>query len=391
MQKQQLNVPFNIMVKPRGPVCNLDCHYCYFLKKTELYPGSDFRMDDNVLAEFTRQYIQSHPTKEITFAWQGGEPTLMGLPFFEKAIALQNKYAQPDMQIKNVIQTNGTQLDEAWGKLLKRNHFLVGISIDGPEALHNAYRVDKGGKPSFKQVMNGLRVLKRHQVDFNVLTTVHKANVEHPLEVYRFLRDRIKTSFIQLIPIVELDDKGSVTDRSVSGDQYGSFLTQVFDEWVKQDVGKVFVQIFDNALGKWLGVKGGLCIFEETCGQALVLAHNGDLYSCDHYVDPEYLLGNIQETNMARLVGSKNQTRFGQAKRDNLPRYCQQCEVCFACNGGCPKNRISKTPDGKPGLNYLCQGYRAFFHHIDQPMKTMAGYIRQQQPPATIMNSNRKK
>lgn len=387
MGNRRLITPFNIMVKPRGPVCNLDCQYCYFLKKTALYPGSDFRMDEALLAEFTKQYIQSQPTDDITFAWQGGEPTLMGLPFFERAVALQKEFAQPGNQIQNVIQTNGTQLDEAWGKFLKKNKFLVGISIDGPEALHNAYRVDKGGKPSFQQVMDGLRILKRHQVDFNVLTTVHSANADHPLKVYRFLRDRIKTQFLQFIPIVELDESGNVTDRSVKGEKYGQFLIHIFDEWIKRDVGKVFVQIFDIALAKWLGVRGGLCIFEETCGQALVMEHNGDLFSCDHYVDPEFLLGNIKIKGMFKLIGSKKQVRFGQAKLDRLPRYCRQCEVRFACNGGCPKNRLVNTPDGEAGLNYLCQGYRAFFKHINQPMKTMAEMIRQHQPPANIMKN----
>lgn len=385
MKNTQVVRPFNIMVKPRGPVCNLDCQYCYFLKKTALYPGSDFRMDDGLLEEYTRQYIQAQPTDEATFAWQGGEPTLMGLPFFEKAVAYQQQYARPGMRIQNVIQTNGTKLDDSWGKFLKRHHFLVGISIDGPEDIHNTYRVDKGGQASFKQVMDGLRILKRHQVDFNVLTTVHSANADHPLEVYRFLRDRVKARFIQFIPIVELDEAHKVTERSVTGEGYGNFLISVFDEWVRRDVGKVFVQMFDTALAKWLGIHGGLCVFEETCGDALVLEHNGDLYSCDHFVDPEYLLGNIRQQQLGKLVASKKQRRFGQNKLSSLPRYCLDCEVRFACNGGCPKNRIIRTPDGKPGLNYLCQGYRAFFNHVNQPMQTMAELIRQQKPPALIM------
>jgi uncharacterized protein len=384
MKSPSLPLAFNIMVKPRGPICNLDCQYCYFLKKERLFPNSSFRMTYDLLETFTQQYIESQPTQEITFIWQGGEPTLMGLDFYKQAVALQRKHTPQGRRVQNAIQTNGTQLNDDWARFFKQNHFLVGISIDGPEEIHNTYRVNKGGEPSFKQVMQGLRTLKRHQVDFNVLTTVHAANAEKPLEVYRFLRDEVKTQFIQFIPIVELDEKGSVTSRSIHGEQYGRFLIKIFDEWVHRDVGKVYVQLFDNALGKWLGIQGGLCIFEEICGRAMVLEHNGDLFSCDHFVDPKYKLGNISKTGIQKLASSKKQNRFRMDKLKSLPRYCLECEVRFACNGGCPKNRIIQTPNGKPGLNYLCQGYKMFYKHMDRPMKIMADLYKQKRSLADV-------
>lgn len=382
---------FHVMLKPRGAICNLDCHYCYFLSKEMLYPGSRFRMADALLAEYTRQYIEAQQTPDVTFAWQGGEPTLMGLDFFKRAVELQQQYRKPGTTIHNALQTNGTTLDDDWGRFLHEHKFLVGLSLDGPRALHNAYRVDKGGQPTFDRVMRGLNYLKKHQVEFNILTTVHAANANYPLQVYRFLRDDVGTSFIQFIPIVERDnDTGfqegqQVTGRSVTGKQYGDFLIAIFEEWVRKDVGRVFVQIFDVALGAWLGQEPGLCIFRETCGQALALEHNGDLFSCDHFVEPTYKLGNIQEIPLVELVGCEQQRQFGLAKRDALPGYCRQCEVRFACNGGCPKNRFITTPDGQPGLNYLCEGYKAFFNHIDAPMRFMANELRQQRPPANIM------
>jgi uncharacterized protein len=373
---------FHIMTKPRGAICNLDCAYCYFLKKEALYPHSNFRMSEEVLENFTRQYIQAQHVPQVTFAWQGGEPTLMGLDFFKKAVEFQEKYALPGMNIENAFQTNGTLLDDDWGIFFKDHNFLVGISIDGPPQLHNTYRKDKGGSPTFQKVLSGLEILKKHNVDFNILTTVHAANVEDPLDVYRFLRDDLEAKFLQFIPIVERDNKkgeqkgNKVTNRSVTGETYGNFLIAIFDEWVRMDVGEVFVQIFEVALGKWLGHPGGLCIFDETCGQALALEHNGDLYSCDHYVEPRYRLGNISKNDMIQLVNSYKQQQFGRDKLDTLPKYCLDCEVQFACNGGCPKNRILHTSDGEYGLNYLCDGYRAFFNHIDEPLKTMADLIR---------------
>ena len=383
---------FHVMMKPRGAICNLDCKYCYFLAKEDLYPGSGFRMSDDLLEEYTRQYIEAQQVPEVTFAWQGGEPTLMGLEFFRKAVELQKKYQKPDTRIFNSLQTNGTLLDADWCRFFHENDFLIGLSLDGPKGLHDAYRVDKGGKPTFDAVMGAAEMMQAREVEFNILTTVHAANAEHPVEVYRFMRDVVKTRFLQFIPIVERDnDTGyqegnEVTKRSVTGKQYGRFLIRIFDEWVRRDVGKMYVQIFDVSLAAWSGQSPGLCIFMETCGDALALEHNGDLYACDHYVEPDYLLGNITEIPMMEMVLSEQQRAFGQAKLDTLPQYCLSCDVRFICNGGCPKNRIITTPDGEPGLNYLCEGYKAFFHHIDGPMRFMANELRHRRAPANVMS-----
>lgn len=402
---------FHIMVKPRGAICNLDCKYCYFLSKEMMYPGSRFRMADELLEIYIEQHIESQQAPEVTFAWQGGEPTLMGLEFFERVLEYQRKYARTGVTIHNALQTNGTLLDEAWCRFFKKHDFLIGISVDGPEELHDAYRVNKGGAGTFDQVMRGWRLLYEHGVEYNILCTVHAANQDHPLEVYRFFRDELKTQFIQFIPIVErttaqilplanigwseraggerplYTQSGSqVTDRTVNAEKYGEFLVAIFDEWISHDVGKIFVQMFDIALGAWLEQPGGLCIFAPTCGRALALEHNGDLYSCDHFVEPDFLLGNIQSEHMLELVSSEQQRQFGEAKLTTLPRYCRECEVRFACHGGCPKNRFIHTPDGEPGLNYLCAGYKAFFNHVDQPMKMMAMLITMHRPPADIMS-----
>jgi uncharacterized protein len=383
------------MIKPRGPICNLDCAYCYYLPKERLYPDSDFRMSEELLETLTRQYIEAQPVSEVTFGWQGGEPLLMGLDFFRHAVELQERYRRPGMRIVNALQTNGTLLDDAWCRFFRENDFLIGLSLDGPRELHDAYRVDKGGRGTFERVMEGLALLKEHQVAFNVLTCVHAANADHPLPVYRFLRDEAGTSFIQFIPIVEWDyppegrtgfqEGTEVTERSVTGHQYGSFLIEVFDEWVTHDVGEVFVQIFDVALAAWLGRPPGLCVFEETCGDAMALEHNGDLYACDHFVEPRYRLGNIQQAPLAQLVGSRRQRRFGLAKRDTLPRRCRACDVRFVCNGGCPKNRLARTADREPGLNHLCEGYKAFFSHIDRPMRMMAAALKMGKPATVVM------
>jgi uncharacterized protein len=351
------------MLKPNGPICNLNCAYCYYLSKERLYPDGRFRMTDELLEEFTRQYIGAQRVPEVTFGWQGGEPLLMGVDFFRRAVELQERCHRPDMQIINTLQTNGVLLDDEWCRFFREHDFLVGLSLDGPRELHDAYRVDKGGNPTFDRVMEGIPLLKEHSVEFNILTTVHMANADHPLEVYRFLRDEVGAQFIQFIPIVERDNETGfqegerVTERSVTGRRYGDFLIAVFDEWVRRDVGRVFVQIFDAALAAWVGQRPGLCIFDETCGLALVMEHNGDLYACDHFVEPRHRLGNIQETPLVEMVGSERQQQFGLAKRDTLPRYCRECEACFVCNGGCPKNRVLHAPDGEPGLNYLCEGY----------------------------------
>ncbi len=379
------------MTKPRGAICNLDCKYCYFLKKEALFPGSDFRMSDAVLEEYTRQYIVAQPQPEVSFAWQGGEPTLMGLEFFRKAVEYQAKYRKPGMRILNSLQTNAVTLDEEWCRFFREHQFLLGVSLDGPREQHDAYRVDKGGQPTFERVMRGLRLLQAQGVEYNILTTVHAANADHPLTVYRFLRDEVGARYLQFIPIVERDNESGyqegniVTDRSVRAEGYGDFLMAIFDEWVRHDVGRVFVQIFDVALAAWAGERAGLCVFEETCGAALAIEHNGAVYSCDHYVEPNYFVGNIVDIPLSEIVVSESQRRFGEAKRDTLPQYCRDCEVRFVCNGGCPKNRIISTPAGEPGLNYLCAGYRAFFNHIDEPMRYMAAQLRQQRPPATVI------
>jgi len=377
---------FHLLAKPTGAICNLDCQYCFFLAKEQLYPDSKFRMTDDVLETYIQQILASHQTPEVTIAWQGGEPTLMGLEFFESSIKLVEKHKKPGQKVSHTIQTNGTRLNDDWGRFFKQHSFLVGLSVDGPQDWHDIYRVDKRGRGSFEQVMEGWKTLKKHKVDFNILCTVNAANGNYPLEVYRFFRDELGADFIQFIPIIErVNEDGStlvqsgnqVTARSVKPEQFGQFLNSVFDEWVRRDVGKVFIQHFDAALANWVGVQPGVCIFSKTCGNALALEHNGDLYSCDHFVEPDYKLGNIQETPMIELIASERQRQFGYAKFDTLPQYCRDCEVRFACNGGCPKNRFIETPDGETGLNYLCAGYKAFFTHIDKPMRMMADLLRQ--------------
>ena len=392
MSKKDSLPAFHLLAKPTGALCNLGCKYCFFLSKKNLYPESSFRMSDELLETYIRQYIGAQKAPQATVAWQGGEPTLMGLDFFRRSIQYEQKYRRPNMTILNTMQTNGTLLDDEWCRFFRDNNFLIGLSLDGPRELHDAYRVDKSGNPTFDRVMKAARLLRKHKVQYNILTTVHAANGDHPLEVYRFLKGEVKASFIQFIPIVERDnDTGfqegdTVTDRSVKADQYGRFLISIFDEWVKRDVGKVYVQIFDVALAAWSGVPPGICAFSQTCGTAMAMEHNGDMYSCDHFVEPKYLLGNILDKEMALLASSKKQLRFGLDKHDTLPGYCRRCDVLFACNGECPKNRFIKTPDGEEGLNYLCEGYRGFFRHIDGAMSFMAHELRQGRAPANIMN-----
>ena len=373
---------FHVLAKPSGPICNLDCSYCFFLSKEALYPGDRFRMADDVLAEYVRQVIESQDAPEVTVAWQGGEPTLMGLDFFRRAVALAEEAVRPGQTLVHTIQTNGTLLTDEWCAFLAEHRFLVGLSVDGPAPLHDAYRVDKKGAPTFDRVRRAWDLLAAHRVETNVLCTVNAANQHAPLEVYRFFRDDLGARYLQFIPIVERDnDTGfqegdTVTERSVDPAAWGRFLTEIFDEWITRDVGTVFVRAFDDALAAWVGVPGGSCIVAETCGNALALEHNGDLYSCDHFVEPSYRLGNIRRTHLVELVASPRQRAFGDAKRDTLPRYCRECPVRFACHGECPKNRFITTPDGEPGLNYLCAGYRAFFTHADGPMRLMASLLR---------------
>jgi uncharacterized protein len=378
---------FHVMLKPRGPICNLDCQYCFYLKKDALYPHSAFRMSAETLEEFIRSYIQAQRVPEVTFAWQGGEPTLMGIDFYRRAIELQEKYRRPGMQIFNSFQTNATLLSDEWASFFAQNHFLIGVSLDGPGELHNAYRVDKGGKPTFDRVLAGIDYLKKWEVDTNILACVNNLTARQPLAVYRFLRDSVGTDFIQFIPIVEKDPNHpeGVSSRSVSARDYGYFLITIFDEWVRKDVSRVFVQIFDAALAAWSGNHPGLCIFEETCGAALAMEHNGDVYACDHFVDPPHYLGNLAEQPLSQLAGSPAQLAFGLDKKTSLPKTCKACPVRFACNGGCPKDRFIQTSEGETGLNYLCPGYLAFFSHVDQPMRQMSEMLRQHRPPAEIM------
>jgi len=373
---------FHVLAKPTGAICNLDCTYCFFLSKESLYPGDRFRMADDVLDAYVRQLLEAQTADEVTIAWQGGEPTLMGVDFFRRSLEAVERHRRPGQRVQHTVQTNGTLLTDEWCELLAANDFLVGISIDGPRELHDAYRVDKRGEPTFDKVMQGFELLVAHGVDTNVLCSVHAANQDHPLDVYRFFRDDLGLRHIQLIPIVERDnDTGfqegdTVTDRSIDPVAWGRFLTTVFDEWVVRDVGEVFVSQFDAALASWVGVPPALCILRETCGDAVALEHNGDVYSCDHFVEPDHLLGNIATTHLVELVASPQQRAFGAAKRDGLPGQCQRCEVRFACHGECPKNRFTTTADGEAGLNFLCAGYYDFFTHVDGLMRVMADLLR---------------
>jgi uncharacterized protein len=398
--------PFHLLAKPTGAVCNLDCAYCFFLSKELLYPGSRFRMADELLETYLRQLIEAHGSEpEIAIAWQGGEPTLMGLDFFRRSVEIANSYLRPGQHAVYTIQTNGTLLDEEWAAFFCEHSFLVGISIDGPRRLHDAYRVDKGGKGSFDRVIRGLDYLRDGGVEWNVLTTVHAANGDHGRAVYRFLRDECGAQFIQFIPIIERDggsappaewtswrdrplylQEGTApSERSVTASQYGRFLIDVFEEWVRHDVGEVYVQMFDVTLANWMGEPPGLCVHSETCGSALALEHTGDLYSCDHFVEPTYKLGNIKMTHMLDMISSPQQQRFGLDKRDTLPRFCLECDVRFVCHGGCPKDRFIETPDGEPGLNYLCDGFKAFFHHVAGPMRIMTELLEQGRAPSEIV------
>jgi len=395
------------MTKPIGPICNLDCKYCFYLEKEGLFPKNEnFRMTDAVLEEYIRQYISNQNVPEVSFAWQGGEPTLMGVKIFRKVVELQKKYAGGRV-ITNALQTNGTLLDDEWGEFLAANGFLVGLSIDGPARLHDTYRVSKKGDGTYAKVLGGLRILKKHGVEFNTLTVVNRANSQKPLDVYRFLRD-IGSGFIQFIPLVErladseakalgldlavpprADQEGEVrlpvTEWSCEPRQYGKFLCEIFDEWVRRDVGRTFVQIFDVTLGNWMGTGGGLCVFSETCGTALAMEHNGDVYSCDHYVYPRYKLGNVLNASLGDMVNSEFQRQFGTDKKSTLPRYCRECDVRHLCHGECPKHRFLRTPDGEGGLNYFCSAYKMFFAHSRPAMLRMAALLRAGRAPAEIM------
>jgi uncharacterized protein len=393
---------YHLLAKPAGAACNLGCKYCFFLSKENLYPARESPlMNEATLDTYLRQLMESSAGPQVDVAWQGGEPMLRGLDFYERSVQLAERYRKPHQRILHTMQTNGTLVDDEWAAFFKANNFLVGLSVDGPRALHDAYRINKKGEGSFDDVIRGWNCLRKHDVDVNILCTINAANADHPLEVYRFFRDELQAQYIQLIPIVERatvdtiefanrgwgglrgtdrplykQEGDLVTNRTVKADQFGKFLTSIFDEWVQRDVGKVYVTTFDVALGSWMGQHNS-CVVSPTCGGALTMEHNGDVYSCDHYVEPDHLLGNVNTTPLKTLVSSEKQRRFGQNKYDTLPAYCKECPVLFACYGECPRNRFIKTPDGEDGLNYLCAGYKAFFMHIDKPMKTMASLIRQ--------------
>jgi uncharacterized protein len=400
---------FHVLTKPIGPICNLDCSYCFYLEKEAMYGGErKWRMADEVLERYIGQYIESQPGETVNFAWQGGEPTLLGVGFFRRVVEMQKRLGG-GRTITNALQTNGTLLDDEWCAFLSEQGFLVGLSVDGPRELHDRYRVTKKGEPTFDAVMRGLQFLQKHGTAFNTLTVVSRGNGSHPLEVYRFLKS-IGSKYLQFIPLVEreapvalkvrgfdysappvvgaaVDGGGAmgVTEWSVTAGQYGAFLCAIFDEWVRRDVGRTFVQLFDVALGNWMGLGSTLCVFAEKCGGAVAIEHNGDVYSCDHYVYPEYKLGNVMEAGLAEMVGSGQQRKFGADKSDALPRYCRECSVRFACNGECPKHRFIATPDGEAGLNYLCGAYKRFFTHIDPYMRVMAQLARRGEAPAAIM------
>jgi uncharacterized protein len=379
------------MAKPSGSACNLNCTYCFFLKKESLYPGSNFRMSDEVHEAYIRQLFEAHQIPQVTVAWQGGEPTLMGLDFFRRSIELQKKYQRPGMHVENTFQTNGILLNDEWCQFFHDNNFLLGLSIDGPKRLHDCFRKDKGGEGTFDRAVQAARLLQKHKVEFNILCTVNSKNADQALEVYRFFRDELDAHYLQFIPVVERENESGyqegerITDRSVRPAQWGRFLIEIFDEWARRDVGETFVLNFDGMLAGWLGMAGTLCIFGRTCGLGLALEHNGDLYSCDHFVEPDYLLGNIMKRPMIELLASEKQRKFGMDKQDTLPRNCRECRFLFACNGECPKNRFIKTPDGDPGWNYLCGGYMNFFKHADRYMRIMADLLRKGQTADGIM------
>ncbi|HUK81457.1 MAG TPA: anaerobic sulfatase maturase [Verrucomicrobiae bacterium] len=397
---------FHCMIKPVGSACNLDCAYCFYLSKETLPNGPGVgRMSEEVLEEFIRQYIAGSTSEQVVFSWQGGEPTLLGLEFFRKIVAFEKKHARPGQRIENDLQTNGTLITEEWCEFLKEHRFLVGLSIDGPRECHDKYRVTKGGQPSFDKVFNAAKLLKRYGVPFNTLTCINRFNARKPLDVYRFLRREVGSTYLQFIPIVEykgfertaphkwnnaaLPKDGDpearpghpnsiVTDWSVDPDDWGYFLCKIFDEWLKRDVGKVLVNHFETLVSQHLGRGSQLCVYSEFCGKGVAVEHNGEVYSCDHYVYPEYRLGNVHDSQLDRLVFSRTQVRFGYAKNETLPQYCRRCAYLTDCWGECPKNRIIRTADGEPGLNYLCCGFKQYFAHAIPEVEWVVARLRDQ-------------
>jgi uncharacterized protein len=373
--------PFHVIVKPIGPLCNLDCEYCFYLDKAAMFKGSKFRISDELLETHIKDYIESQPTgcQEVGFAWQGGEPTLLGLDFFRNVVALQDKYRRPGMQIANALQTNGTKLDDHWCEFLREHQFLVGISIDGPEKFHDRYRKTKGGKGSFDQVSKGLENLRKHQVEFNVLTVIQRHNGNHPSEIYNGLKE-FGTKHLQFIPIVERTGDANVSERSVLPDQYGDFMIAVFDEWLAHDIGRIHVQQFESAVSACMDYGATVCVHARQCGRALALEHNGNVYACDHYVFDDYNIGNIAHQPYAELVDGDMQTTFGQAKEKELTDRCKRCDVRNLCNGGCPAHQFVPIRNEAFKHNYLCDGYKAFFRHIQPYMDAMTRALRNNSP-----------
>ena len=392
--------PLYVMLKPAGAHCNLACKYCYYLEKNNLYQNSHRHlMTDEMLEQFTREYIEAQTMPQVLFTWHGGEPLMRSIDFYKKALALQKKYAH-GKQIDNVIQTNGTLLTDEWCEFFAKNHWLVGISIDGPQEYHDHYRVTPAGKPSWEKVMQGIQLLKKHRVEWNAMAVVNAYNAEHPLEFYHFFRDN-GCQYLQFTPIVErltehedgrtlaslADDREiPLADASVTPQQWGNFLCTIFDDWVRHDVGKTFVEIFDCTLANWMGVLPGICAYSKECGHAGVMEHNGDVYSCDHFVFPEYKLGNIRNQSLIDMLYGEKQQAFSRLKHTSLPRQCKECDMEFACHGECPKNRFEKDKYGEPGLNYLCQGYYQYYTHVAPYMDFMKRELLAQRPPANIMN-----
>ena len=371
---------FQVFTKPIGSICNLDCEYCYYLKKEKLYPkGESFRMPDDILEQYIVQHIDAYPDPVINFSWHGGEPTVLGLDYFHKIVALQRKYRPPSRRITNAIQTNGTLLDEEWCRFLAAEDFAVGISLDGPQEMHDRYRVTKSGHSTHDQALRGFKLLQKYRIPNDLLCVVNAHNVQHPTRVYRFFR-QVGATYIGFLPLVEPRPKGTngVSQDSVPAEAFGSFLCTIFDEWMNRDIGRLKVQIIEEASKTAFGQEHSLCIFRRTCGDVPVIEHNGDFFSCDHFVDPKHRLGNIQESSLATCLESPAQRAFGEAKWDTLPRYCRVCGVLEMCHGGCPKNRFLHTPDGEPGLNYLCQGYKRFFTHCRPFVEELASLWQRQ-------------
>ena len=400
-----MNKPFYISSKPVGSICNLDCKYCYYLEKTNLYPQDEKHfMTIDLLESYVESYIKASSTEEVIFTWHGGEPLLQKIEFYQKAVEFQQKYgAIYRRRISNSLQTNGTIMNDEWASFFAQHHFLIGISLDGPGILHDHYRTTKNGKPTFNEVMTGLHFLKKHKVDYNILATVNSFNVKRPLEVYEFFK-AIDARYIQFTPIVERkihntnpkndiqlaspsisNNEATVTEWSVDALEYGEFLIAIFDEWVKEDVGEFFVTNFDAMLANWYGAEPPTCVFAKKCGHAVAMEYNGDVYSCDHYVFSDYKLGNIKNSTLETLLNLPEQIQFGNDKKDKLPRQCKECDFLFACNGECPKNRFMKTEDGEDHLNYLCSGFQKFYHHIDEDMKFMVGELRANRAPSNII------